>query len=291
MKPRMKKVIVLAALMGTCFTAGVFASGGVERVDAFLRSDFHVLVDGKEVTLSKPPLIYDDNSYLPVKEISELLNVNVNWEGATKSIYLNSRVPGQLQAENNAAERYPDIVMVSPQSFIVTYLGAEYPLLCIQTETGNYFRASDLERMGVDIRGVKKTRETYTHALYVREDEIASLWKQKPTMDVAAIPLVPGETDQDKLKLLADIVNNSLPYIKLNDDDDDDENVHNDHYSYIQAFAIDPYPGKENQYLIYSMEEDELFYVYRVSLHYDEKNKKWFISSILKMAITSISQF
>lgn len=292
MKPRTKKVIVLAALMGTCFTAGVFASNGVERVDAFLRPDFHVLVDGKEASLRKPPLIYDDNSYLPVKEISELLNVNVNWEDQTKSIYLNSRVPGQLSAENSADERYPDIVLVRPQSFTVTYLGATNPLLSLQTDKGIYYRASDLERMGLDIRGVKKAREIYTHALYVREDDIGGLWKKYPEIRNVGtgIPMVADESDPEKIKLLNDIAKNSLQYIGAFNTTPSYGYPSYPSFRSIRVFAIDPYPGKENEYLIYTIEEKGAFYVYHVPLAYDEQNKKWYSTSVNKMTIEAISQ-
>ena len=74
--------------MGTCFGAGVYAQDVLQRVDAYLRNDYKVVVNGQAVQLNNPPLIYNNSSYLPVKELGGYLGAVVNWQESTKTIYL-----------------------------------------------------------------------------------------------------------------------------------------------------------------------------------------------------------
>lgn len=77
----MKKVII-GFIAGVIFaTAGTaVAQTVIEKVTATVRTDFTVELDGEKVELTNNPLAYNGSSYLPVKEISELMGKEVGFE-------------------------------------------------------------------------------------------------------------------------------------------------------------------------------------------------------------------
>lgn len=83
----MKKVII-AFVAGALFaTAGTAAATTViERVTASVRTDYSVEIDGKKADLKNSPLAYNGSSYLPVKEISELLGKEVGFDNGVIKI-------------------------------------------------------------------------------------------------------------------------------------------------------------------------------------------------------------
>lgn len=82
------KKIVIAFVAGVLFaTAGTAAATAViERVTASVRTDYSVELDGQKVALKNAPLAYNGSSYLPVKEISELLGKEVGFDNGVIKI-------------------------------------------------------------------------------------------------------------------------------------------------------------------------------------------------------------
>ncbi|MDR6880248.1 hypothetical protein J2X61_001995 [Bacillus sp. 3255] len=201
------KISILGVLMGTCFTAGVYAQDVLERVDAYLRKDFHVVVAGQQVNLANPPLIYNNASYLPVKELGTYLGAVVNWQDSTKTIYINPRVSSLQPSEGNETN-YTDIVFQYPYVQYFDYLGGTYPVLTNSTET-TYYRLADVERMGVKTAGLRKAKEKYTEEVYVSEEELKKVWgSQPPQLSYSNYGTVPvtGEKDPAILKTLQNYV-------------------------------------------------------------------------------------
>lgn len=91
-----KKVIIILAgvLVLTSFSVGVLSKGLVEKIEAELRGDFTVYVDGvkqnfKDVNGNKvDPILYDGTTYLPVRAIGELMGKKVYWYQDEKKIEL-----------------------------------------------------------------------------------------------------------------------------------------------------------------------------------------------------------
>jgi hypothetical protein len=210
------KVAILGTLMGTCFTAGVYAQDLIQRVDAYLRNDFNVVVDGHQVQLANPPLIYNNASYLPVKELGTYLGAVVNWKDSTKTIYINSRINPQQPTEGNGAN-YSEIVFQYPYAQYFDYLGGTYPVLMNMTDQ-TYYRLSDIERMGVRTDGLRKAKEKYSEELYVSEAELKSVWgKEPPQVSYSNYDpiVITGEKDPIKLKVIKDFVE-SFRYYEIN---------------------------------------------------------------------------
>ncbi|REK69348.1 stalk domain-containing protein [Paenibacillus paeoniae] len=98
----MKKIIA-GFIAGMIFaTAGTaLAQTAIEKITASVRTDYSVEVDGKKVTLTNSPLAYNGSSYLPVREVSEMLGKEVDFKDGvikltTPEIKFNIKIPDGL---------------------------------------------------------------------------------------------------------------------------------------------------------------------------------------------------
>jgi hypothetical protein len=201
--PKWSKVAIVGTLMGTCFGAGVYAQDVLQRVDAYLRSDYKVVVNGQAVQLANPPLIYNNSSYLPVKELAGHLGAVVNWQESTKTIYVVPRVNTNQPVVGNESN-YTEMVLQFPYAQYMDYQGATYPVL-LNNADQTYYRLSDIERMGIRTDGLRKAKEKFTDQVYVSEAELKNVWgNQPPQMSYSRYEslVVSGETDPLKLKAL-----------------------------------------------------------------------------------------
>src|SRR6185312_8191862 len=80
-------------LLSAGFSAGVLADDAIKQVQAFLRPDVKVIVDGDPLELQDNPfLIYENTGYLPLRKLGEALNADIVWEGSTQTVYVNKRI-------------------------------------------------------------------------------------------------------------------------------------------------------------------------------------------------------
>ncbi|WP_248926514.1 copper amine oxidase N-terminal domain-containing protein [Paenibacillus hamazuiensis] len=215
MRKRIWRIAALSSLLATTFTAGVYAEDILRKVDAYLRPDYNIVLDGKPVKLEHDTLIYDGSSYLPIKELGNLLGASILFKGETKTIYINSRMYEEQPITN---PDYEEIVMSSPNAGWYNYLGAEYPALTIYNEkassgTNNkYWRLKDVKRMGMDLTGLPIVKEKYTQDLYVSEQEL----RKKNNAPVSSNGrnrgsyVVTGETNPNKIEAIQTHIKNTL---------------------------------------------------------------------------------
>ncbi len=91
-----KKVSLLLAgvLCVTSFAVGVMSKSVVEKIEAEIRGDFQVVVDGKKETFKNAqgevvyPILYEGTTYLPIRAIGELMGKTVYWYQDEKRIEL-----------------------------------------------------------------------------------------------------------------------------------------------------------------------------------------------------------
>lgn len=105
----MKKLIFgLAAglLIGSAGTAIASQTGAVEAVF----SKFNLRIDNKEIVQIEP-LIYDGTSYLPVREVGELLGYEVDYEDENRMIIL--KTPGQDKKSSSEAGKKVNIADIN----------------------------------------------------------------------------------------------------------------------------------------------------------------------------------
>ncbi|MDO5399103.1 MAG: copper amine oxidase N-terminal domain-containing protein [bacterium] len=74
-------------------TQTVTATKGDERVIATINSK-NVYVSGETKELDVPPMIIDDRTLVPVRFVAEAFGANVNWDEATKTVFINTEWDG-----------------------------------------------------------------------------------------------------------------------------------------------------------------------------------------------------
>ena len=93
-----KKAVVLglvgAMALGTCT---VSAANGTKNISATFRN-IKIVVDGKELSTSAEPFIYNGTTYLPIRAVGEAVGKEVTWNGGTNTVYL-GEVPASAQKQ------------------------------------------------------------------------------------------------------------------------------------------------------------------------------------------------
>jgi len=94
---KFKKALPLLAIVFTIagsFMLGVQAASGSEPITAYVGYDIGVQYDGQSVTLKNAngervfPILYEGSTYVPIRAISNLFGVPVEWDAATRSVLL-----------------------------------------------------------------------------------------------------------------------------------------------------------------------------------------------------------
>ena len=281
MERKWKRVALLTLLMGGCFAAGAAASNGIERVEAFLRPDYKVVIDGKAAQLKEPILIYNSSSYIPVRAVSELLGANVNWHDPTSTIYINPRYAGQpeIPDENTV---YTPITMEQPNPYVITYLGKDYAVMTITKEGTTYYRVTDLSRMGVDTRSLLKYQETYTGDLYVRQEEADKLWKLTPEIQMAYMAVASGIYDSALKDYLLTMANETIPQYSMTD-----QSIYPRYSRVFFVDALDDHPG---YFYMYAWNEQYEIQVFVVNMEKDNSGR-WYQKAVHIINLDYASKF
>lgn len=203
---RTGRIFLITVLMMGSFVVGAIAAANIEKVEAFLRRDFTVYVDGSRVDVG-PVLIYNNTSYLPLKRVGELIGADVIWNGENKGIYVNPRFAGQPENPNVSEDGLETIRLAQPYAYLGEYRGATYPLLTNRTFEGvMYYRDMDIQRMGIQTAGLTKAKEQLTGELYVLESEVAAIGGGQIRQTFSYEPIVVGEQDAGKQKAIKDFI-------------------------------------------------------------------------------------
>ncbi|MBR5536086.1 MAG: PepSY domain-containing protein [Clostridia bacterium] len=90
-----KLSLVLAGVIAiSSFAVGAMSKSLVEKIDAELRGDFTVVIDGKKQTFRDvegkivDPILYEGTTYLPIRAIGEIMGKTVYWYQDEKRIEL-----------------------------------------------------------------------------------------------------------------------------------------------------------------------------------------------------------
>jgi hypothetical protein len=197
------KVALMVGLMTASFGAGVWADGAIEKVEAYLRKDLTIKVNGEIMNLSdKPPIIYNDNSYLPIRALGEALDADIVWEDSTQTIFVNKGKYDIQPGPDEEDAEYDTIELGSMYGLEFQYLGRSYPVFINGYIGVEYYRLKDIQRMGVNVGPLKKVKERITGDLYVSAAEVEKAWKEKPVIGYTYSPLVVGETDKKKIEAM-----------------------------------------------------------------------------------------
>lgn len=97
MKKKVLTSLVIALALVGAFTVAAQAADTLKQINAYLNYGITVKYNGETQVLKGAdgstvyPITYDGTTYLPVRAISNLLGINVDWDGATQTVILGSK--------------------------------------------------------------------------------------------------------------------------------------------------------------------------------------------------------
>lgn len=124
--------ICLALMLGTA--TGVLAAGNMEAITAYLNRGIKIVYDGQGKTMLDTsgvvtyPISYKGTTYLPVRFISNMMGVDVLWDGKTETVYL-GKIPGGIDFIENIkpyAQEYSSIHSSTSRKSIKEIAGKTY---------------------------------------------------------------------------------------------------------------------------------------------------------------------
>jgi len=83
-----KRIITLGIIAITILTTIVLASN-IEQLTAYI-AQLRIFVDGEERSFENPIVTINDRTYVPLREVSEVLGMSVDWDGDNQKIIINS---------------------------------------------------------------------------------------------------------------------------------------------------------------------------------------------------------
>ena len=92
------RACLLMCLICIVLTGVVSATPTMKQIVAYLNYGLNIVIDGETKELYNSngdkiyPITFDGATYVPVRSISELLGVSVDWDGNTNSVLLNTKV-------------------------------------------------------------------------------------------------------------------------------------------------------------------------------------------------------
>ena len=108
MKHGKRFVSFLLALVMICsLMVNAGAAESQEEISAYLNYDITVTYNGDTQTLKDAagntvyPVSYNGTTYLPVRAVSNMLGVAVDWDGATQTVILSDSADGRTVAESD----------------------------------------------------------------------------------------------------------------------------------------------------------------------------------------------
>lgn len=89
---------IAAAAMAASFAVGTFADDAITEIAALLCRNYTVILDGETQTFKDAngavvyPLNYNGTTYLPIRALSGAFGADVEWDGATNTITLTTKI-------------------------------------------------------------------------------------------------------------------------------------------------------------------------------------------------------
>lgn len=286
-KRKLWRAGAVAAALCLAFTGGVYAKDTLERVDAYLRPDFKVEINGKTAK-EATPLIYEGASYLPFRMIGELLGAVVSWDEDKKTIRMampvypqpdangggngtggtggsGSGQSGAVQGDGGSkkpitppdVEVPEEITLESPIRHNFVHKGVVYPTLANVYKGTVYLRWKDIKDIPVDVGYPELSKEKLTEDLYVHIDLVRPFWEEEGVIgEFREYAIVEKGTNISEAKLKA--LNNYFGKYELG----------------LAVKADD----KEDVYEVLAQGADKWFMVYTLRLH-QMYNGEWTASS------------
>lgn len=94
MKKRIIKNVAIVLALAFCLVIGASADSLLEKIEAYLNYGITVKYDGVEQTMYDAngkqvyPISYQGTTYVPIRAVSNMLDIDVNWDGANNTVLL-----------------------------------------------------------------------------------------------------------------------------------------------------------------------------------------------------------
>ena len=99
MKRKGLRALAITLLIVCVFSVGVFAGDSMEEIKAFLNYGITIEYNDVDQVMTDAngnrvyPITYNGTTYLPVRAVSNMLGVKVEWDGATNHVLLGNSYP------------------------------------------------------------------------------------------------------------------------------------------------------------------------------------------------------
>jgi hypothetical protein len=110
-----KSVIAISSfLVGvSCMTiTSAFAQTPLKQVKAFIRNDLTIKVNGKETQTNNDIIIYNDRTYLALRDIEEVSGIMVGWDQKKKEISIKTETSDPSNSSNTNSD--PVLIPIPP---------------------------------------------------------------------------------------------------------------------------------------------------------------------------------
>ena len=84
-----KRILCLTFILTLLCGTLAFSSGYSKSITAYF-SNIKVSLNGKTINFSNEPFIYGGNVYVPLRDVSESLGVNVAWDDRSNTVYMHN---------------------------------------------------------------------------------------------------------------------------------------------------------------------------------------------------------
>lgn len=94
MKKRTVKAAALALAFMLCFAVGVSANSLLEKIEAYMNYGITIKLDGNEQIMYNAvgdrvyPISYEGTTYVPIRAVSNMLGIDVDWDGPNNTVLL-----------------------------------------------------------------------------------------------------------------------------------------------------------------------------------------------------------
>ncbi|MDQ2085905.1 cohesin domain-containing protein [Herbivorax sp. ANBcel31] len=104
------KKIILGLIAGVVLSTGIFALAATGSWTA-VAPNFDVLVRGEIFEPEDPAVVIDGRTYLPLRAMSEALDVDIDWDGDAREVHVD--MEGYSQGSSDEVVEHEDITMGS----------------------------------------------------------------------------------------------------------------------------------------------------------------------------------
>ncbi len=88
------RVFLLVLVMLSCFCVGALADSNLRQIQAYINEGIAIRLDGQTQTMYDAqgkrvyPISYNGTTYVPIRAVSNMLGIDVEWDGANNTILL-----------------------------------------------------------------------------------------------------------------------------------------------------------------------------------------------------------